>query len=133
MNNSQEDTMEPDLTDRLALRLSALDIPVPAALVPRVLATSKGGTQPAQRRRRRLMSAVAALVVPIAGNFGASYFSPRYAQALADVPGAGVLTGPILQQAGLATTAGAQPLESRVHRDDDRRSRPGAAASRSGG
>lgn len=103
MNDYKESKMDSDSDGLLATRLAALNIPVPATLIPRTLAAGDSGMQPARKRRRPVIATAVAVAALIAGNLGASYLSPRYAQALASAPGAGVLTGPILREAGLAT------------------------------
>jgi hypothetical protein len=100
-------------TDPLAKRLSALDIHAPETLTARVLAARSGATPAGNRGLRRTVLAAIALVSLILANLAASYVSPRYAAALAQAPLVGTLTGPVLQQAGLATV-GAEPLDVRA-------------------
>jgi len=52
--------------------------------------------------RRRLAVAIGVgLAVLVAINLGAVYYFPRYGQALADAPGLGVLSRPVLRATGL--------------------------------
>jgi hypothetical protein len=110
VKNPEEKNMGLDPTDPLIMRLSALDIPVPATLVPRVLSGRRTRRIPRRLGRRLVLTAVT-LTALVAGNLGASYLSPRYAQALADSPAAGAIAGPLLQEAGLAGT-GATSLDA---------------------
>lgn len=87
--------------DTLARSLATLEPRVdPDALTRRVLA---GVHQRARTTRRRLLlgAAVAPLVM-IGSATLASYYAPAFAQALADAPVAGAITGPMLRNVGLA-------------------------------
>jgi hypothetical protein len=110
MNDVVRDHTDLDPNDPLVRHLSALDIAEPQTLVSRVLSAQRIAVGRPNRRLRKGGLPLAAVFTLIAANAGASYFSPRYAQALADAPGAGLLTAPILEQAGLATT-GAEPID----------------------
>src|ERR1700737_3911512 len=97
--------MSTSLEDRLA----DLDLPMPDTLVPRVLARvaepGAPGTQPVQRRPRWATVALAVVLLVVAVS-GATFYAPRFAQALADAPIVGTAIGPPLRWAGLAGLEG---------------------------
>ncbi len=96
--------MSDEMRSPLARRLAALEIAVPSTLVPRVLAGRGPGARATDRRLLPRLAAAAALaVLAIAA---ASYFAPRFSQALADAPVVGTATGPLLRSVGLAGIAG---------------------------
>jgi len=86
--------------DALVRRLATLDVPVDAAAVTRhVLAA----TRPKPRRistRLRFLVTVPLVLLLLTG--AASYYAPVFAQALADAPVAGSISGLMLRQFGLA-------------------------------
>jgi hypothetical protein len=87
---------------RLAQRLLTLESRVDAtALVTRVLGDERSRPRALRRPRVARIAAVAVLLV-IIGTGGASYYAPVFAQAMADAPIAGGLTGWMLRSAGLA-------------------------------
>ena len=97
--------MSTSLEDRLA----DLDLRMPDTLVPRVLArAAQHGARrigPARHRPRWATVALAvALLIVVVG--GASFYAPRFAQALADAPIVGTALGPALRSAGLAGLQG---------------------------
>jgi hypothetical protein len=97
--------MSTSLEDRLA----DLDLPMPDTLVPRVLARV---AEPAARRtssvqrRPRWATVALAVVLLIVAVSGATFYAPRFAQALADAPIVGTAVGPALRSAGLAGLQG---------------------------
>jgi hypothetical protein len=88
----------------LARRLATLEIPVPPMLVPRVMAARRPTVRVGGIRRLSRLSAAVALVVLTF--VAASYFAPRFGQALADAPVLGNATGPLLRSVGLAGLGG---------------------------
>ena len=90
-------------------RLADLELPMPDALVPRVLARA---AEPGARRTRsvqrrpRWATVALAVVLLIVVVSGASFYAPRFAQALADAPIVGTAVGPALRSAGLAGLQG---------------------------
>jgi len=92
--------MNDDLRSPLARRLATLEIPVPPELVPRVMAARRPAARIGGVRLVPRLSAAVALVVLAFG--AASYFAPRFSQALADAPLLGNATGPLLRSVGLA-------------------------------
>jgi hypothetical protein len=92
--------MNDDLRSPLARRLATLEIPVPPELVPRVMAARRPAARVGGVRLVPRLSAAVALVVLAFG--AASYFAPRFSQALADAPLLGNATGPLLRSVGLA-------------------------------
>lgn len=89
--------------DPLAKRLTNLALPMdPAALAGRVLAARQRESRP--RLRMRAAVAFVPLLLAIFATV-ASYYAPAFAQALADAPVAGGITGPFLRSAGLAGVA----------------------------
>jgi hypothetical protein len=66
-----------------------------------VLATVAEPARPVSRMRLLQASALAAALLLFASAVG-SYFAPRFAQALADAPGLGTFSGPMLRGSGLA-------------------------------
>jgi len=96
--------MNDDLRSPLARRLATLEIPVPSELVPRVMAARRPAARVGGVRLVSRLSAAVALVALAFG--GASYFAPRFGQALADAPVLGDATGPLLRSVGLAGLAG---------------------------
>jgi hypothetical protein len=88
--------------DQLAQRLTTLEPRIDtAALVARVLGDERSSPRARHRPRFARVALAAALLVVIA-TAGASYYAPVFAQAMADAPIAGALTGWMLRQAGLA-------------------------------
>jgi hypothetical protein len=90
-------------------RLADLDLPMPDTLVPRILAQAAqpgAGRTMAVRRRPRWPTAAIAVVLLIVGVGGASFYAPRFAQALADAPIVGAAVGPALRTVGLAGLQG---------------------------
>ncbi len=88
-------------TDELALRLATLEPRVDAARVThRVLASSH--SRQGVRTYRMRFAAVAVPVVLLMVGVLSSYFVPAFAQALADAPLAGGVTGWMLRNVGLA-------------------------------
>ena len=88
--------------DNLAQRLVTLEPRVdPAALTARLLGEQRSRPL-AHYRRRFARIAFAAVLLVIIATGGASYYAPVFAQAMADAPIAGGLTGWMLRQAGLA-------------------------------
>lgn len=90
-------------------RLADLDLPMPDTLVPRILAQAAqpaAGRTRAVRRRPPWATAAIAVVLLIVGVSGASFYAPRFAQALADAPIVGTAVGPALRSAGLAGLQG---------------------------
>jgi hypothetical protein len=97
--------MSTNLEDRLA----DLELRTPDTLVPRVLAhAAQPGTRRIRLVRRRPRWATAALAVGllIVVVSGASFYAPRFAQALADAPIVGTAVGPALRSMGLAGLQG---------------------------
>jgi hypothetical protein len=87
----------------LPQRLAALSLPMPATLVPRVLARMPSRTL----TRRPIWASVAlAACVLLAGLISATYFAPRFGQALADSPVVGPAIDRFLAGAGLGPIAG---------------------------
>jgi hypothetical protein len=87
--------------DDLARRLVSLEPRVDAAaVVQRVLARER--IQPRAQRSRPLRTALATTVFLIATIAVSSYYAPVFAQAVADAPIAGSITGWMLRNAGLA-------------------------------
>ncbi len=90
-------------------RLADLDLPMPDTLVPLVLAqVAQPGAlriRPGRSRPRwaTVALAVALLIVAVSG---ATFYAPRFAQALADAPIVGTAVGPALRSAGLAGLQG---------------------------
>lgn len=87
--------------DPLARRLSELDLsePDPLVVTRRVLARH------ASERARLPMRWGVAVVLPLLFlplSLGTAYYAPAFAQAVADAPIAGAVTGPLLRQLGLA-------------------------------
>ena len=90
-------------------RLADLDLPPPDTLVPRVLArAAQPGTRRIQpvRHRPRWVTVAMAVVLLVVVVSGASFFAPRFAQALADAPIVGAAVGPALRSVGLAGLQG---------------------------
>lgn len=87
--------------DTLARSLATLQPRVdPDALTGRVLA---GVHQRGRTTRRRLLLGAAVVPLVMIGSATlASYYAPTFAQALADAPVAGAVTGPMLRNVGLA-------------------------------
>lgn len=97
------------MSTNLEERLTDLDLPMPDTLVPRVLARVAqpgGGRINAVRRRPRWLTVAMAVVLLIVVVSGASFYAPRFAQALADAPIVGSAVGPALRSAGLAGLQG---------------------------
>ncbi|TMD22441.1 MAG: DUF4179 domain-containing protein [Chloroflexi bacterium] len=85
-------------------RLIRLEIPLPAALVPRVLSAAASKRSPVARRRLRLTVTLAMML--LVGAFVASlYAAPRFADALAGAPVIGGPTAALLRSVGLAPYA----------------------------
>lgn len=91
-----------EFTDnRMARRLVTLEPRVDAtALVGRVLAHEP--IRARRRPRRLLLTTVAAAFFLVATTIVTSYYAPAFAQAVADAPIAGGITGLMLRNAGLA-------------------------------
>jgi hypothetical protein len=90
-----------EVHDDLARRLVSLEPRVDAAaVVQRVLARAM--IQPSARGSRPLRTALATTVFLIATIAVSSYYAPVFAQAVADAPIAGSITGWMLRNAGLA-------------------------------
>lgn len=86
--------------DPLVRRLATLEVPVDAAAVTRrVLAAAHSKPRGASTRLRVLVMVPVVLILLATA---ASYFAPVFAQALADAPIAGSISGPMLRQFGLA-------------------------------
>jgi len=96
--------MNDEMRSPLARRLAALEIPVPPTLVPRALARRHAGAHATRLGALPRLSAATALAV--LALTAASYFAPRFSQALADAPVVGFATGPLLRSVGLAGIAG---------------------------
>jgi hypothetical protein len=97
--------MSTNLEDRLA----DLDLRMPDTLVPRILAqAAQLGTRRIQpvRHRPRWVTVAMAVVLLVVVVSGASFFAPRFAQALADAPIVGTAVGPALRSVGLAGLQG---------------------------
>lgn len=97
--------MSTSLEDRLA----DLDLRMPDTLLPRILAqAAEPGarrTVPVRRRPRWATVAMAlGLLTIVLG--GATFYAPRFAQALADAPIVGTAVGPGLRSVGLAGLQG---------------------------
>jgi hypothetical protein len=86
--------------DPLVRRLATLKVPVDAAAVTRhVLAAPRPKPRGASTRLRVLVM-VPLVLLALAG--AASYYAPVFAEALADAPIAGSISGPMLREFGLA-------------------------------
>lgn len=86
--------------DALARRLATLEVPVDVgAVTQRVLASARPKPRGASTRLRTLVT-VPLVVLLLTG--AASYYAPVFAQALADAPIAGSISGLLLRQFGLA-------------------------------
>ena len=90
--------------DALVRRLATLEVPVDTdALTRRVLAAAhprrRGGST-----RLRVLVMLPFVLLALTGV--ASYFAPVFAQALADAPVAGSISGLMLRQFGLAASLG---------------------------
>lgn len=88
-------------------RLTDLDLPLPATLVPRVLARADQRALRPARRPLWVTAALAAVVV-LALLAGSLYAAPRFADALAGAPVVGGPTRALLESVGLA------PLNNRL-------------------
>ncbi len=88
-------------TDPLARRLETLDLGIEPHTIPR-RALMAYRSAPARGRARPIV--VASLVPVVLALFAmvASYYAPSFAQAVADAPVAGAITGPLLRGLGLA-------------------------------
>ena len=95
------------MSKTLEERLTGLDIPLPATVVPRVLARAQS---PDVRPARRPMwpSVALAAAVVLAFFVGSLYAAPRFADALAGAPLIGGPTGALLRSIGLT------PLNNRL-------------------
>lgn len=89
-------------------RLADLDLPMPDTLVPQVLAraAAPGARRSSVHRRSRWATVALAVVLLIVAVSGATFYAPRFAQALADAPIVGTAVGPALRSAGLAGLQG---------------------------
>jgi hypothetical protein len=92
--------------DPLAERLRSMTITVPAGLVPGAMARARvAGRVPGRSLRRLRIGGVAAAVF-VCLVVAASYFAPRFGEALAATPFVGGPIGRLLQSAGLVRVAG---------------------------
>src|SRR6266702_3374370 len=102
---SEGDEMSTSLEDRL----TELELRMPDTLLPRILGhaaqTSEREVR-SVRRRPRWATVALAIGLLIAVVSGASFYAPRFAQALADAPIVGTAIGPALRSAGLAGLQG---------------------------
>lgn len=111
--------------DALIRRLATLDVPVDAgAVTRRVLAAARPRRRGASTRLRVF---VAVPVVLLALTGAASYYAPAFAQALADAPIVGSISGPMLRQFGLTG------LQHRVSAFGDKATSAGYTAELVGG
>jgi hypothetical protein len=85
--------------DALARRLATLDVPVDVGRVTRRVLAARRQPRGTSIRWRVLSAVPLALLLVSAA---ASYYAPVFAQALADAPVAGSISGPMLRQFGLA-------------------------------
>jgi hypothetical protein len=95
------------MSKTLEERLTNLDMPLPAAIVPHVLVRAEERFVRPARRSVWLTAALAAVVV-LALLAGSLYAAPRFADALAGAPVVGGPTRALLQSVGLA------PLNNRL-------------------
>src|SRR5438046_2856427 len=85
--------------DALALRIATLEIPVDVSRVTQRALAARRKPRGLSIRWRVLAAVPLALLLVSAA---ASYYAPVFAQALADAPLAGSISGPMLRQFGLA-------------------------------
>lgn len=106
------------MSTNLEDRLNELDLRMPDTLVPSILAQAPPpdtGRSGRMRHRPRWVTAAMAVVLLIVVVSGASFYAPRFAQALADAPVVGTAIGPALRSIGLASLQGRfSALDSRA-------------------